>query len=305
MKDITEDGVSVMKIDDLSISPHYWDEKVLFITPVKKPHFGYTFRLGLQMYRMATNHESIIAIELYNKVALTYEKSKIYIQGTGVWIEGHETKKFTYKYGPTNFLYYTKIIVKFKETSGSPSVFLYFTVDYEGKNGDLDSYPDNFADNVYMVAYGVDGLVDTVDSEVYDTYKAYGITKEEMIMFVPLNMNGEEIQNTPSMNPQIFVLTEKYLKTLDDKYVFFGRTSVVITLVKCKMTKYYFYDSVLGFRYNLSLIVDSVDPGTEHSGSYSYAGNKGAFQVFNTNLVFSPGNVKRISLRNENQTSQS
>lgn len=42
-------------------------------------------------------------------------------------------------------------------------------MDYEGKNGDLDSYPDNFADDVYMVAYGVDGLVDTVDSEVYDT----------------------------------------------------------------------------------------------------------------------------------------
>lgn len=84
-------------------------------------------------------------------------------------------------------------------------------MDYEGKNGDLDSYPDNFADDVYMVAYGVDGLVDTVDSEVYDTYKAYGITKAEMSMFVPLNVNGEEIQNTPSMKPQIFVLTGKYL----------------------------------------------------------------------------------------------
>ena len=88
---------------------------------------------------------------------------------------------------------------------------------------------------------------------------------------------------------------------LDDKYVFFGRTSVVITPVRCKMTKYYFYDSFLRFRYTLSLIVDSVDPGTQHLRSYSYAGNKGAFQVFNTNLVFSSGKVKRISLRNENQ----
>ena len=128
MKDVkewsTEDGVNVMKIDDQSISLHYWDKKVLFITSVKKPNFAYTFRLGLQMYRMATNHESIIAIEFYNKDALTYGNSKIYIQGTGVWIEGHETKKFTYKYGRTNFLYYAKIMVKFKKTSGSPSVFL-------------------------------------------------------------------------------------------------------------------------------------------------------------------------------------
>lgn len=74
------------------------------------------------MYRMATNHESIIAIEFYNKDALTYRKSKIYIQGTGVWIEGHETKKYTYRDGRTNFLYYAKIMVKFKKTSGSPPV---------------------------------------------------------------------------------------------------------------------------------------------------------------------------------------
>ena len=96
MKDVnewsTEDGVNVMKIDDQSISLHYWDKKVLFITSVKKPNFAYTFRLGLQMYRMATNHESIIAIEFYNKDALTYGKSKIYIQGTGVWIEGTKQK---------------------------------------------------------------------------------------------------------------------------------------------------------------------------------------------------------------------
>ena len=73
---------------------------------------------------------------------------------------------------------------KVQENLRQPACFLYFTVDYEGKNGDLDSYPDNFADDVYIVAYGVDGLVDTVDSEVYDTYKAYGITKAEMSMFV-------------------------------------------------------------------------------------------------------------------------
>ena len=68
-------------------------------------------------------------------------------------------------------------------------------------------------------------------------------------MFVPLNMNGEEIQNTPSMKPKIFVLTGKYL----------NRRLTINT---------YFLEE-LRFRYTLSLIVDSVDPGTKHSRSYS------------------------------------
>ena len=51
-------------------------------------------------------------------------------------------------------------------------------------------------------------------------------------MFVPLNMNGEEIQNTPSMKPQIFVLTGKYLnRRLTINTYFFGRTEVSLHFV--------------------------------------------------------------------------
>ena len=84
------------------------------------------------------------------------------------------------------------------------------------------------------------------------------------------------------MKPQFLFFTGKYLNRRGTRLTintyFFGRTSVVMTPVKCKMTKYYIYDSFLRFRYTLSLIVDSVDPGTQHSRSYSYAGNKGHFK---------------------------
>ena len=84
------------------------------------------------------------------------------------------------------------------------------------------------------------------------------------------------------MKPQIFVFTGKYLNGRGARLTiityFLGRSSVVMTPVKCEMTKYYFYDSFLRFRYTLSLIVNSVDPGTQHSRSYSYAGNKGHFK---------------------------
>ena len=41
----------------------------------------------------------------------------------------------------------------------------------------MDSYPDVFNDNVYIVAYGVDGISDHVDSDVYDRHQAYEIDK--------------------------------------------------------------------------------------------------------------------------------
>ena len=32
-------GVNVTKIDDLDISPHYWNKKCLFVSPIKRLGF--------------------------------------------------------------------------------------------------------------------------------------------------------------------------------------------------------------------------------------------------------------------------
>jgi len=61
-------------------------------------------------------------------------------------------------------------------------------------------------------------------------------------MNVPLDLGGNRIINTPSITPPMFALLGKYLKKSGDKYVFFRGTDVVITPVKCKMTKLYVYD---------------------------------------------------------------
>lgn len=55
------------------------------------------------------------------------------------------------------------------------SVSVYLTVHYERQGSDLDSYPDVNRNDVYIVAYGVDGITDHVDSEVYDRHQAYEI----------------------------------------------------------------------------------------------------------------------------------
>lgn len=46
---------------------------------------------------------------------------------------------------------------------------------YERQGSDLDSYPDVNRNDVYIVAYGVDGITDHVDSEVYERHQAYKI----------------------------------------------------------------------------------------------------------------------------------
>ena len=94
-----------------------------------------------------------------------------------------------------NTLYYSKALILFKKTSFSPPVFVYFTIHYDDKGGDLNTYPKEFKNQIYLVAYGVEGLTDHVDSEVYDAHEAFEIDKTKMKMLVPLDMNNKKILN--------------------------------------------------------------------------------------------------------------
>ena len=62
----TEYNVKVRSINDLPESPHSWDKKVLNITPIKKNN-NCRFRVGLQMYRMKTNEQYLLVVEVYNR----------------------------------------------------------------------------------------------------------------------------------------------------------------------------------------------------------------------------------------------
>ena len=53
----------------------------------------------------------------------------------------------------------------------------------------------NLKNQIYLVAYGVEGLTDHVDSEVYDAHEASEIDKTKMKMLVPLDMNNQKIMN--------------------------------------------------------------------------------------------------------------
>ena len=190
----TKYGVKVGSISEIAESPHSWDKKVLNITPVTNGR-NYRFRLGLQMYRMKTNEQYSLIVELYNRDYVTWERQQTYVNGTGMWVENHNTTKYQYHYGNSCTLYYSKTLIRFKKTSSSPPVFVYFTIHFEIKGGDLNTYPKDFKNQIYIVAYGVEGSTDHVDSKVY-AHEAFEIDKTKMKMLVPLDMNGKSIMNT-------------------------------------------------------------------------------------------------------------
>ena len=190
----SEYNIKVLSFSDLAESPHSWDKKVLNITPVKDGK-NYRFRLGLQMFPMKTNETYSLIVELYNRDFKTWGRQETYVEATGIWLKSHNTTKFQHQYGSSGDLYYSKTLIKFKKTSSSAPVFVYYTVHFDDKGGDMNTYPSEFKNQVYIVAYGIVGETDHVDSDVYDAHEAFEIDKTKMKMLVPLDMNGKQLMN--------------------------------------------------------------------------------------------------------------
>ena len=190
----TEYDVKVENFSNLAEGPHSWDKRVLNITPIKNGR-NYRFRLGLQMFPMKTYKTYSLIVELYNRDYKTWQRQETYVNGTGMWVKSFNTTKFQHRYGSSGDLYYTKTLTKFKKTSSSAPIFVYFTVHFDDNGGDMNTYPREFKNQVYIVAYGIVGESDHVDSGVYDAHEAFEIDKTKMKMLVPLDMNGKQLMN--------------------------------------------------------------------------------------------------------------
>ena len=204
----SEYGVKVESFSNLAESPHSWDKKVLNITPVKNGS-NYRFRLGLQMFRMKTSESYSLIVELYNRDYKTWQRQQTYVNGTGMWVISSNTAKYQHQYSSSGDLYYSKTLIKFKKTSSTAPIFVYFTVHFDDNGGDMNTYPKDFKNQVYIVAYGIEGLTDHVDPEVYDAHEAFEIDKTKMKMLVPLDMNGKQLMN---VNYGAFVIEHNKMK---------------------------------------------------------------------------------------------
>ena len=257
----SEYNIRVENFSDLTESPHSWNKRVLNITPIKDDSTdNYRFRLGLQMYPLKTNESYSLIVELYNRDYKTWQRQETYVEGTGIWLKSHNTTKFQHRYGSSGDLYYTKTLIKLKKTSSTAPIFVCFTIHFDDKGGDMDTYPKDYKDQIYILAYGVHGETDHVDSEVYDAHKAFEIEKTKMKMLVPLDMDGKRLMNvnlnlkfsdifkiikcdtTYSSNKKFFITTRK-----DNHHIFTFSTGVYITSITFHNKKTFHNDAAIKF----------------------------------------------------------
>ena len=196
----SEYNIRVNQYINMSESPHSWDKRVLSITPLKDDGNNYRFRLGIQCFRLENNKEYTLVIELYNKDFETWKRQLTFVNGTGIWVESHHTQKFQHQYEENGDIYYSKTLIKFKKTSTSAPIFVYITYHFDDKGDDMSTYPSEFVNQVYILAYGIKGLSDHIIPEVYDKHEAYKIDKTKMKMLVPLDLNNNSIINVGNLS---------------------------------------------------------------------------------------------------------
>ena len=194
----SEYNIKVLSFSDMTESPHYWNKRILNITPLKDDNNNYRFRLGIQCFSLENNKEYTLAIELYNKDYETWNKQSTFVNADTAWIESYRTQKFQHHYQENGDIYYTKTLIKFKKTSTSTPNFIYITYHFDDNGGDMSTYPKEFANQVYILAYGSKGLFNHLDSAVYDKHQAFEIEKTKMKMLIPLDMNNKKILNIPN-----------------------------------------------------------------------------------------------------------
>ena len=194
----SEYNIKVNDFITLNESPHNYNKKALSITPLKDDIGNYRFRLGLQGSQLENNKEYTLIIELYNKDYITWERQLTYVNGFGIWVESYNTQKFQHTYGENSVIYYSKTIIQLKRTNVSPPIQIYITYHYDNHGGDLNTYPKEFKNQNFILAYGIKGLSHHISSEVYDYNKAYEIEQNTMKMLIPLDMNNKKILNIPN-----------------------------------------------------------------------------------------------------------
>ena len=194
----SEYNIKVLNFSDMTESPHYWNKRILNITPLKDENNNYRFRLGIQCFPLDNNKEYTLSIEMYNKDYETWNRQLTYINADTAWIESYHTQKFQHHYQENGVIYYTKTLIRFKKTSTSTPNFIYITYHFDDNGGDMSTYPKEFANQVYILAYGSRGIFNHLDSAVYDKHQAFEIEKTKMKMLIPLDMNNKKILNIPN-----------------------------------------------------------------------------------------------------------
>ena len=195
----------INKIGDLSPSKgnfHDYNHKVIFMSIIKNSQGKYIYKMGINFFRLATNTEYTLCLEILNTDYNLWNNTQISVdKGTskGLSIGNLSVKKLSHNYsdstGKTQTMYYHRIIVNFRKLSSGNKFFLHILVDILRGGYNLATYPNQFS-GVYIIAYGNKGTFSNIDPDkVYDYHTAFDIKPTEVVYNVDINTNQKAIKN--------------------------------------------------------------------------------------------------------------
>ena len=261
----SEYNIKVLNFSDMTESPHYWNKRILNITPLKDENNNYRFRLGIQCFPLDNNKEYTLSIEMYNKDYETWNRQLTYINADTAWIEGYHTQKFQHHYQENGVIYYTKTLIRLKKTSTSTPNFIYISYHFDDNDGDMNTYPKEFANQVYILAYGAIGIFNHLDSAVYDKHQAFEIEKTKMKMLVDLDMNNLSLTNISNISNNGIVS----IYGLVNEYKYFTSSNAIIEFgnIFIKFIRLYITPKVIN---KDDVILINIYDGSEERYDFQY-----------------------------------
>ena len=196
---------NIDKIDDLPPSSgnfHTYNNKVIYMSIYGKTQDKYNFKMGINFYRLKGNTDYTLCLELLNTFRILHNITQITVDketSTGLRIGNPIITKHTHPYtdrnGVSQSIYYHRIIINFRKLSSGNNFF--FHIKFLMQNPLLPSHqpPVKFS-GVYLIAYGVEGIFNSIDPDkVYDYHPAFIIKPTEVMYNVDLDVNQKNILN--------------------------------------------------------------------------------------------------------------
>lgn len=162
----SDQGLSTVRFTELSISPRYWNRRVMSLDLVKDDSKdAYDTQFSWSIWRLDKNQNYTICVELYQTDKWLFDHAVVKLTTSiGVTLNHVKIAKHTHEYHGRHMLYYHKLEAQIKRWSSSPPtyVFLNYVV-----NNVPDWYAKILKRFMYCVVYGVKGWVDDIP-DVYD-----------------------------------------------------------------------------------------------------------------------------------------
>ena len=163
-----DQGVSNAFFMELSVSPHYWNRRVVSLDLVKDDSKdAYDSQFSWSVWRLKKNQEYTLCVELYQTDKWLLDHAVVSLTANpGVTLNHVKIAKHTHEYQGSHLLYYHKLEIQFKKWASSPPTYLF--LNYKVDNV-TDWYGKTLKNFMYYVAYGVKGWVNDVP-DVYDAH---------------------------------------------------------------------------------------------------------------------------------------